>query len=43
MLATKISMFVKGAPVQTEDYADWRVDVPLADSVFDINAWVRVP
>ena len=43
MLATKISMFVKGAPVQMEDYADWRTDVPLPDSVFDVNAWVRGP
>jgi len=43
MLATKVSMFVKGAPVQIEDYADWRVDVPLPDSVFDVTKWVRTP
>lgn len=41
MLATKVSMFVKGAPAQIEDYADWRVDVPIADSTFDLKAWVR--
>jgi hypothetical protein len=41
MLATKISMYVKGAPVQIEDYADWRVDVPLPDFVFDVSDWVR--
>ena len=43
MLATKVSMFMKGAPVQIEDYADWRVDVPLPDSVFDVTKWVRTP
>jgi hypothetical protein len=41
MLATKVSMFVKGMPAQIEDYADWRVDVPVPDSVFDLTAWVR--
>jgi len=41
MLATKITMSVKGTPVQIEDYADWRVDVPIADAVFDITSWVR--
>jgi hypothetical protein len=41
MLATKITMSVKGTPVQIEDYADWRVDVPIAESVFDVKAWLR--
>jgi len=41
MLATKVSMFVRGTPVQIEDYADWRIDVPLPDSVFDLKTWVR--
>ncbi|MEO7456634.1 MAG: hypothetical protein ABIY52_10260 [Gemmatimonadaceae bacterium] len=43
MLATKVSMFVKGAPVQVEDYADWKVDVPIADAVFNPAAWVQPP
>lgn len=43
MLATKVSMFVKGAPAQIEDYADWKVDVPLTDAVFDVTKWVRTP
>ena len=43
MLATKVSRFVKGAPAQIEDYADWKVDIPLPDSVFDVTKWVRTP
>src|SRR5207244_3477953 len=39
MLATKVTMYQKGKPLQVEDYADWRVDVPLPDSVFNVNAW----
>ena len=41
MLATKVTMSVKGAPVQIEDYADWKTDIALPDSVFDINVWVQ--
>jgi hypothetical protein len=41
LLATKITMLVKGSPVQIEEYADWKVDVPLTDAMFDINNWVR--
>ncbi len=41
MLATKITMSVKGAPVQIEEYADWKVDIDIPASVFDINAWIR--
>lgn len=43
MLATKVTMSVKGKPVQIEDYADWKTDIPLADAVFDINAWIQPP
>ena len=39
MLATKISMFSKGSPMQVEDYADWRADVPLTDAMFDLKSW----
>ena len=40
MLATKVTMSVKGKPVQIEDYADWKVDVPLTDATFNPSAWV---
>lgn len=41
MLATKITMSVKGAPAQIEEYADWKVDVALPDKLFDVNAWIQ--
>ncbi|MEO8337173.1 MAG: hypothetical protein ABI664_19505 [bacterium] len=41
MIATRVTMSAKGSPVQIEDYADWRVDVPLSDSVFDIKNWIH--
>jgi hypothetical protein len=43
MLATKVTMYVKGAPMQVEDYADWKVDVPISDALFNINAWIQPP
>jgi hypothetical protein len=39
MLATKVSMFQKGSPLQIEDYADWRPDAPLPDVLFDVAHW----
>ena len=39
MLATKVTMYQKGKPLQVEDYADWRVDIPLPDSLFDVRNW----
>ena len=38
-LATHVALLSGGRPAQTEDYSDWRVDVPLADALFDINHW----
>jgi hypothetical protein len=38
-LATRIRMLDKGAPMQTEEYSDWHVDVPLAESLFDAERW----
>ena len=43
LLATKVTMFVKGAPAQIEEYADWKVDVPLTDAHFNPAAWVLPP
>lgn len=41
MLATKVTMSVKGSPVQVEDYADWKTDVDLPPGLYDITSWVR--
>jgi hypothetical protein len=41
MLATKVTMSTKGSPVQIEDYADWKTDIDIPASVFDVNAWIR--
>ena len=40
MLATKITMYSKGAPVQIEDYADWKSDMSLSDALFNAAAWI---
>ena len=42
-LATRIRMLDKGAPMQTEEYSDWRVDVPLAESLFQAERWGEGP
>ncbi|MDB4914507.1 MAG: hypothetical protein JWM95_2151 [Gemmatimonadetes bacterium] len=39
MLATKVTMYIKGAPAQIEEYADWKTDVPLSDALFNLSAW----
>jgi hypothetical protein len=39
MLATKVTMFVRGKPAQIEDYADWKVNVPLTDTTFTLERW----
>jgi hypothetical protein len=38
-LATKIVMLVGGKPRQTEDYADWKVDIDLPANLFNVSAW----
>jgi hypothetical protein len=38
-LTTRIRMLDKGVPMQTEEYSDWRVDVPLAESLFQAERW----
>ena len=42
-LATRIRMLDKGVPMQTEEYSDWRVDVPLAESLFQAERWTEGP
>ena len=41
-LATKIMMSQGGKPVQGEEYADWKVDVPVDAAMFDIAQWTTV-
>src|SRR5215212_4324550 len=38
-LATRIRILDKGVPMQTEEYSDWRVDVPLEASLFQAERW----
>jgi hypothetical protein len=38
-LATKVSMFVNGQPVQVEEYHDWKTDVTLDRGLFDPATW----
>ena len=40
MLATKITMYTKGVPMQIEEYADWKTGMELPDALFDTTAWV---
>jgi hypothetical protein len=42
-LATRVRMLDKGAPIQTEEYSDWRGDVPLAESFFLPERWSEGP
>lgn len=42
-LATKIEMNSRGAPVQTEEYSDWKIDVDLPASLFDVTQWSTAP
>jgi hypothetical protein len=38
-LATRVRMLDKGAPMQTEEYSDWRADVELPESFFQVEHW----
>lgn len=42
-LATHIRMLDEGRPLQTEEYSDWRADVPLAPELFRAESWAAVP
>ena len=39
MLATKIVMSTGGKVVQEEEYSDWKTDIDLPASLFDITSW----
>jgi hypothetical protein len=38
-LATRVRMLDKGAPMQTEEYSDWRAGVELPESFFQVEHW----
>ena len=38
-LATRVRMLDRGTPVQTEEYSDWRADVDLPESFFQVEHW----
>ena len=42
-LATKVAMHVGGAPVQTEEYSEWKANVDLSPSLFDPATWTTAP
>jgi len=42
-LATKVAISAGGVPMQTEEYSDWKADVPLAAGLFDPATWTSAP
>jgi hypothetical protein len=42
-LATKVSMYAGGVPMQVEEYSDWKVDQPLSPQLFDVKTWTTAP
>jgi hypothetical protein len=42
-LATKIEMFQGGVRRQAEEYSDWKVDVPVDASLYDVSKWATAP
>jgi hypothetical protein len=42
-LAIRNSFLVDGRPVQIEEYADWKANVPLPASLFDVAQWTTGP
>ncbi len=38
-LATKVRMLDQGTAIQTEEYSDWRVNVPLPETFFQVEHW----
>lgn len=42
-LATKIVMAINGKVIQSEEYSDWKTDVALPASLFDVKAWTSGP
>jgi opacity protein-like surface antigen len=42
-LASKVSMFIGGAPRQIEEYRDWKANMDLAPGLFDPATWSTAP
>ena len=42
-LETKVDIFINGVLRQREEYTDWKVDIPLADALFDPARWTTAP
>lgn len=42
-LATKVVMNVGGAPVQTEEYSEWKANVELPPGLFNPATWTTAP
>jgi hypothetical protein len=40
-LATRVRMLDKGAPIQTEEYSDWRSDVVIPETFFQAEHWME--
>jgi hypothetical protein len=42
-LSSKITMLQGGAPRQSEEYRDWKVNVALPAALFDVATWTSAP
>lgn len=42
-LATRVRILDKGVPMQTEEYSDWKADVALPESFFQVEHWSEGP
>jgi hypothetical protein len=42
-LATRVRMLDQGTAQQTEEYSDWRVNVPLPETFFQVEHWSEGP
>lgn len=42
-LATKVEMYSRGAPLQIEEYSDWKTGMTLAPALFDPATWSTAP
>jgi hypothetical protein len=42
-LASRITMLQAGVPRQTEEYRDWKVNVDLPASLFEVATWTSAP
>ena len=42
-LATKVAVTLNGAPLQTEEYSEWKANVELAPALFDPASWTTAP